>query len=113
MRLRNWHKLVLGVAGLFIAVLFLSSGLTPPGPAGEVLRHNQAEDIDASPFFYGDVENMSEYEAGVAAMRDSAEAAAASDTTEKAAEPKSDSTTERPSPKVSGKVCDPIKGECL
>ena len=37
-----------------------ASGYTPPGVLGEVIRHNQRVDIDASPFFYGDVDNMME-----------------------------------------------------
>ena len=44
---------------LFIAAVF-ASGYTPPGVAGEVIRHNRDADIDASPFFYGDVDNMLE-----------------------------------------------------
>ena len=58
------------LAGL---VLFFASGYSPPGVMGEVLRHNQEYQIDASPFFYGDVENMSEYEEGVRLMRLKAE----------------------------------------
>ncbi len=42
------------------AAAFFASGYTPPGICGEVVRHNQQNDIDASPFFYGDVENFSE-----------------------------------------------------
>ncbi|MCK4462543.1 MAG: hypothetical protein KAW46_12110 [candidate division Zixibacteria bacterium] len=39
---------------------------TTPGICGEVLRHNQSQDIDASPLFYTDVENMAELEEGLA-----------------------------------------------
>jgi hypothetical protein len=60
---------VLILAGM---VIFFSSGVTPPGISGEVLRHNQKHDIDASPLFYSEVENMSEYERGVAEMRERA-----------------------------------------
>ena len=45
---------------ILLAAAFFASGITPPGVCGEVIRHNQQEDIDASPFFYGDVENMLE-----------------------------------------------------
>jgi hypothetical protein len=51
---------------------FFASGYAPPGVCGEVLRHNQEAQIDASPFFYGDVENMAEYEQGVRQMREEA-----------------------------------------
>ena len=40
--------------------MFFGSGYAPPGVCGDVIRHNQSADIDASPFFYGDVENMNE-----------------------------------------------------
>ncbi len=60
-----WMKLLLGMLALLCVVWFLSSGYTPPGIFGEVIRHNQANDIDASPFFYGDVENMTELEEGL------------------------------------------------
>jgi hypothetical protein len=58
--------------GLIILAAFyavLASGYTPPGICGEVLRHNMENDIDASPFWYMDLENMSEYEAAVANLR--------------------------------------------
>ena len=50
------------LAGIFA---FFSSGYSPPGVFGEVLRHNQACAIDASPLFYSEVENMAELERGV------------------------------------------------
>ncbi len=50
-------------AGLFI------SGATPPGIAGEVLRHNRECNIDASPLLYSEVEHMSELEEGVRLLR--------------------------------------------
>ena len=55
------NKLLRFMAGalvIFLAALFFGSGYTPPGICGEVIRHNQKMKIDASPFFYGDVENM-------------------------------------------------------
>jgi hypothetical protein len=56
-RLTRFAVGLLIVAGM---ACFFASGYTPPGICGEVLRHNQQADIDASPFFYGDVENMLE-----------------------------------------------------
>jgi hypothetical protein len=47
-----------------------ASGYTPPGVAGEVLRHNRACDIDASPIWYMEVENMQEIEQAVQTMRE-------------------------------------------
>ena len=58
-----------GLLLLALLVLFFASGYTPPGIAGEVLRHNQACDIDASPLFYTEVEHMHELEAGLAELR--------------------------------------------
>ncbi len=51
-----------------LGAAFFASGYTSPGPAGDVLRHNQACDIDASPLFYTEVENMHELEQGLARM---------------------------------------------
>jgi hypothetical protein len=45
------------------------SGITPPGASGEVLRHNRAHDIDASPLFYSEVAHMAALEEGVRQMR--------------------------------------------
>ena len=64
-RLTAWAKFVVGLLILSGMVIFFSSGYTPPGVCGDVIRHNQEYNIDASPFFFGDVENMSEYEEGV------------------------------------------------
>lgn len=62
---QRWIKFILGIVLLSTLVWFLSTGYTPPGILGAVIRHNQANDIDASPFFYGDVENMTELEEGL------------------------------------------------
>ena len=51
-------------AGLFM------SGFTPPGIAGEVVRHNRLHDIDASPLLYSEVEHMQQLEEGVRQMRE-------------------------------------------
>ena len=63
-------NLILTLVVVILAAVagFFSSGVTPPGPAGEVLRHNQSCDIDASPLFYSEVENMHELEQGLARM---------------------------------------------
>lgn len=55
-----WLKLAAGSALLGIIVMVLFSGYIPPGILGDVIRHNRDANIDASPFFYGDVENMTE-----------------------------------------------------
>jgi len=68
--LHSWIRFALGLIGLALVVLFFSSGVSPPGVCGEVLRHNQSLQIDASPLFYSEVENMSELEAGLAALRE-------------------------------------------
>jgi len=71
-RFGDWLKFVVGllvIAGVFS---FFSSNYSPPGVFGEVLRHNRANNIDASPLFYSEVEHMSELEAGVRALREEA-----------------------------------------
>jgi hypothetical protein len=62
---KRWLKFLAGILILGSFVWLLTTGYTPPGILGEVIRHNQANDIDASPFFYGDVENMTELEEGL------------------------------------------------
>jgi len=69
------HRLWRFVVGLVLLAAFYSvfaSGYTPPGIAGEVLRHNREYEIDASPLWYMEVENMQELEEGVRHMRLSA-----------------------------------------
>ncbi len=61
-------RFILGLAALAAMASFFASGITPPGICGEVLRHNQVNDIDASPLLYSEVEHMFELEDGVAAM---------------------------------------------
>ncbi|UCC43173.1 MAG: hypothetical protein JSU65_08460 [Candidatus Zixiibacteriota bacterium] len=60
---------MIGLACLTLFAGFFMSGITPPGACGEVLRHNQANNIDASPLFYSEVEHMSALEEAVRQMR--------------------------------------------
>ena len=62
-------RLVCGLAILTLLVGLLISGVTPPGIAGEVLRHNRSAGIDASPLFYSEVEHMPELEASLRLRR--------------------------------------------
>jgi hypothetical protein len=76
-RLPRRERLVRFAIGLALMVLFVGtimSGITPPGIAGEVLRHNRAADIDASPLFYSEVEHMARLEQGVRQLRLEADA---------------------------------------
>jgi hypothetical protein len=68
--LRRWFKFVIGLVILVVIIIFFSSGYSPPGVFGEVLRHNQENSIDASPLFYSEVENMAELEKGVRELRE-------------------------------------------
>lgn len=56
----KWIKFIAGLLIIGGMAAFFASGYTPPGVCGEVIRHNQQNNIDASPFFYGDVENFLE-----------------------------------------------------
>jgi hypothetical protein len=69
---RRLARFLIGLLILTGLTMFFFSGYTPPGVFGEVLRHNQEHQIDASPFFYGDVENMHEYEEAVKKLREKA-----------------------------------------
>ena len=68
--LKRWFRFFIGLAILAGIFAFFSSGYSPPGIFGEVLRHNQAHSIDASPLFYSEVENMAEIEEGVKQLRE-------------------------------------------
>jgi hypothetical protein len=68
-RPKAWLRFLFGVVALSLLFGFFASGYSPPGICGEVLRHNQANDIDASPLLYSEVENMSELEEGVRQLR--------------------------------------------
>ena len=69
---RRLLRLAIGLALLGAFIGTIMSGVTPPGVAGEVLRHNRAANIDASPLFYSDVEHMADLERAVAEMREDA-----------------------------------------
>ncbi|MBD3402126.1 hypothetical protein GF420_04470 [candidate division GN15 bacterium] len=110
-RLKGWQKLVIGLVVVTGVTIFFMSGYSPPGPAGEVLRHNQTNDIDASPLFYSEVEHMAELEKGVAAMRDSV----ASDSAGRAddsASTKNEATSANPDNCKQAKVCNPLSERC-
>ncbi len=66
-------KFMAGLSAIVIFYIILAAGTTPPGICGEVLRHNRANKIDASPLFYSEVENIRELEAAVRAMREKAD----------------------------------------
>lgn len=68
----SWLKFLTGLIMLAAFFGFFASGYSPPGVMGEVLRHNQANDIDASPLLYMEVEHMSDLEEGVRLMREKA-----------------------------------------
>ena len=65
-------RFLLGLVLLSTIIIFFASGLFPPGISGEVLRHNKANDIDASPLLYSEVENMAELEESVRILREKA-----------------------------------------
>jgi hypothetical protein len=62
----SWSRFFIGVFGLVAVVFFFTRGATPPGVFGEVIRHNRAAAIDATPLFYSEVENIVEIQAGLA-----------------------------------------------
>ena len=63
--INKWFKFIVGLALLLALFLALTGIEPPPGVAGEVLRHNRAEGIDASPLFYCDHDSMMSLEAGL------------------------------------------------
>ena len=68
-RAEAWLRFLIGLMILAVFFGFFASGYSPLGICGEVLRHNQAEEIDASPLFYSEVENMMDLEEGVRQLR--------------------------------------------
>ena len=113
-RINNWYKLLAGLVIVAGITLFFMSGYAPPGKTGEVLRHNQTNDIDASPLFYSEVEHMAELEQGVAAMRDSVQSDSLTGKVDSALK-KEDVASDSLSPKAAGctaaKTC-PISSSC-
>jgi len=69
----RWIRFFVGLTLLCSCVAFFASGYSPPGPLGEVLRHNQLHEIDASPLFYTEVENMHELESGLTGLKSATE----------------------------------------
>ena len=68
----RWGRFLAGVIILSLFTGFFMSGYAPPGVFGEVLRHNQAAEIDASPMIPSEVEHMAALERGVRLMREAA-----------------------------------------
>lgn len=69
---KRWFSFLAGLILLSAFAGFFMSGYSPPGACGEVLRHNQACNIDASPLLYSEVEHMAQLERGVRQMRQAA-----------------------------------------
>ena len=68
----TYSRLIKFVVGLLLLgglAFCLGTGITPPGKAGEVIRHNQESRVDATALFYSDLENMQELERGVVEMQ--------------------------------------------
>jgi hypothetical protein len=53
----GWIRFLAGLALLLGFAFLLSRGVAPPGPLGEVVRHNLLHGIDATPLFYTEVED--------------------------------------------------------
>lgn len=66
---RKWIRFFLGLICLLLFYGFFASGYSPPGIFGEVLRHNQDCEMDATAMFYTELERMSEYEEGILELR--------------------------------------------
>jgi hypothetical protein len=52
-----WAKFIAGTLLLTAFVLMLMQGYAPRGPAGDVIRNNQQQGIDATPLFYTELES--------------------------------------------------------
>jgi len=72
-----WSKFLFGIFCLIAVVFFFTRGVTPPGVFGDVIRHNRAAAIDATPLFYSEVENIVEIQAGLAEWWDRADTSVA------------------------------------
>ncbi len=54
----RWIRFFIGLFILGLLFLMLAFGPMPTGVLGWTLRNNRAQNIDASPLFYTDVERM-------------------------------------------------------
>ena len=61
----SWGRFVVCVVAFIGVIFFFTKGATPPGAFGTVVRHNQAKAIDATPYFYSEVENIIELQAAL------------------------------------------------
>lgn len=68
-RFGRWLRFFAGLLTVLLVYGFFASGYALPGVFGEVFRHNQRNNIDATPLFYTEVENMSELEKDLLKMR--------------------------------------------
>ncbi len=68
----KYFRFIIGLAALALFYSLFASGLNPPGITGEVLRHNRANNINASPLWYRDLEDINSYERDVHRMREEA-----------------------------------------
>jgi len=67
--MKKLYKLMIGISILVGLIFLLSTNDPPSGILGATIRYNIEHDIDATPIFYGDVENMSELEAGLDSLK--------------------------------------------
>jgi len=56
--LAAWARFLAGTLLLTVFIILLMQGYAPPGPAGDVLRNNLQNRIDATPLFYTEVESL-------------------------------------------------------
>ena len=66
---KSWFRFILGILLLTAFVLVVTIAPVPAGFAGDVIRHNIEEGIDATPLFYSEFEEMSEWENDLRIMR--------------------------------------------
>ncbi len=52
----GWARLAAAAVLLSVLYLILAKGCAPPGAAGEVIRRNLGNSVDATPLFYTEVE---------------------------------------------------------
>ena len=56
--LRRWLRLCVGIGILLGFFWFLTTAPVPPGAAGQVIRRNLRQDVQADALFYADLEEM-------------------------------------------------------